>query len=100
MIKSMRRLTDSLHFFQHLPSNDILEEREPNEAFSLVIPGKEYALYFPGEGSIHLNAESGTYEMRWLHIRSSTWRNPETIENPTVISTPDDDQWALWLRKI
>lgn len=99
-IKSMRMLTDSLDFFQHLPSNDILEEREPNEAFSLAIPGVEYALYFPGKGSIHLNAEPGTYEMRWLHIRSSSWRNPKKIEDPAIIKTPDNDQWALWLRKI
>ncbi|NBC03915.1 MAG: hypothetical protein GVY20_09460 [Bacteroidetes bacterium] len=99
-IKSMRMLTDSLDFFHHQPSNDMLEEREPNEAFSLAIPGEEYALYFPGKGSIHLNAKPGTYEMRWLHIRSSTWRNPKKIENPAIIKTPDNDQWALWLKKI
>ncbi len=98
-IKSMRMLTDSMAFFSHVPANELLENREPNEAFCMTSPGREYALYFPGKGSVKLIAEPGTYEMCWLHIRSSTWRNPEKVKDPSMIETPDNDQWALFLRK-
>ena len=98
-IKSMRMLTDSLDIFNHVPATDSLSKREPNEAFCLAIPGSEYAVYFPAHGHVELSAEPGTYEMRWLHIRSSTWRNAENVKNPSVLETPDNDQWVVMLRK-
>ncbi len=99
-VKSMRMLTDSMNFFQHKPANQFLSDRSDNEAFCLAIAGKEYALYFPGQGKVKLEAEKGFYEMRWLHIRSATWRDPQTVENPGIIETPDNDQWAVLIRKI
>lgn len=98
-VKSMRMLTDSMDFFQHEPSNNLISERDTNEAFCLAIPGMEYAVYFPGQGRVQLNAKPGLYEMNWLHIRSSTWRDPIPVENPTLIQTPDNDQWVVLMKR-
>lgn len=99
-IRSMRMLTDSMDLFKHEPANHLLSDRSDNEAFCLAMPGNEYALYFPGEGKVKLDVDKGLYEMRWLHIRSATWRNAQNIENPEIIETPDNDQWVVLIRKI
>jgi hypothetical protein len=98
-IKSMRMLTDSMDFFNHVPANDFLIDRKNNEAFCLAVPGKEYAVYFPGQGEIKIQAEPGIYKARWLHIRSATWRNPQVLKNPSLITTPDNDQWVVFLKQ-
>ncbi|MBD3383842.1 hypothetical protein GF407_02845 [candidate division KSB1 bacterium] len=98
-IKSMRMLTDSLDLFRHVPFTSLLSAREPNEAFCLAIPGEEYALYFPAAGEVEIDIAAGLYVLRWLHIRSSVWRNAKTTENLQTISTPDNDQWVVWIRR-
>ncbi|MFO7935244.1 MAG: hypothetical protein R6U78_14340 [Bacteroidales bacterium] len=55
-IRSMRMLTDSLDFFNHVPANELLTERESNEAFCLASGDREYAVYFPGRGGVMLSA--------------------------------------------
>ncbi len=99
-IRSMRMLTDSMDLFHHVPSTHLLYEREPNEAFCLSIPGREYVFYFPGQGSVYVELPPGKHSIRWLHIRSSTWRNPIELKDPLLISTPDNDQWAAFMRVI
>ncbi len=98
-IQSMRMLTDSMDLFRHVPSNGLLPERDPNEAFCLAIPGEEYVVYFPGGGEVTIDAVPGRYVSRWLHLRSSVWRNPSEIENPSGLSTPDNDQWVVCMKR-
>jgi hypothetical protein len=95
----MRSLTDAMDFFKHEPANHLLRDREENEAFCLAWPGREYALYFPGQGEVFLDAEPGNYEAAWLQIRSSHWGEPVEILLPGPIRTPNQDQWALLLQK-
>lgn len=99
-VNSMRMLTDSMDLFRHVPSTGLLTDREPNEAFCLSIPGEEYTVYFPGEGTVTIDASTGMYFLRWLHIRSSTWRNPIAVENPKTLTTPDKDQWVVWMKRV
>lgn len=99
-VKSMRMLAEEMDFFRHKPSNHLLTNREPNEAYCLAIAGKEYAIYFTGKGEVGLNVSDGKYEARWLNIRSSKWLNAETLENPKNIKTPDNDHWVVLIRKI
>jgi len=99
-IQSMRMLTDSMDLFNHVPANELLSQRGENEAYCLAFPDREYALYFPGRGNVKLDLPSGTYKMRWLHIRSSSWRNPVQVDDPEIIKTPDADQWVLWIKNL
>lgn len=101
-IKSMRMLVDSTDFFKLVPSNELLSKREANEAFCLSNPGEEYVIYFPAQGEIDLQIVPNKYQMRWLHIRSSLWRNPEEYEvksSSLKIKTPDNDQWVVILKR-
>jgi hypothetical protein len=99
-IRSMRKLTDSIDIFQCVPANELLNDRSDNEAFCMANRGNdEYILYFPAEGSIKLDVKSGSYELIWLNIPSTDWQKPVIVQLPGDIKTPNDDQWALLVRR-
>ena len=88
--------------YKLVPSNELLSKREANEAFCLSNPCEEYVIYFPAQGEIDLQIVPNKYQMRWLHIRSSLWRNPEEYEvksSSLKIKTPDNDQWVVILKR-
>lgn len=101
-IQSMRMLTDEMDIFSCVPSNNLLGDREPDEAYCIAEAGNQYAVYFPDGGDviIDLSGTGETLELRWLNIRSSQWLESETIEgNNTVrITTPLRGQWAALIR--
>ncbi len=99
-IKSMRMLTDSMDFYNHEPANNLLTNREENEAYCLALEEEEYAVYFTGEGEVGLKIPSGNYEVRWLQIRTSQWSATQSLESPGNLKTPSDDQWTVFIRKI
>jgi hypothetical protein len=78
-IKSLRMLTDAMHVFGCAPRNDLLSDRQPNEAYCLAEPGRQYAVYFPdgGEVSLDVSASKGTLQLRWLDIARSVWQEPQ-----------------------
>ncbi len=98
-IKSMRTLTGQMDFFRHKPANQLLVNREENEAYCLAIEGEEYAIYFTGKGEVELNVPAGEYEVKWLQISTSQWSIPQMMEFPGKLKTPSDDQWAVLIKK-
>jgi len=77
-IRSARMLTDAMDLFTCEPSNELLSERETNEAYCTAHPGREYAVYFPDGGEVMLDvrAVSGSLRIRWLNILKSEWQEP------------------------
>ena len=98
-IKSTRMLTSSIDIFSSYPANGLLEEREENEAYCLANNNGQYLLYFPAGGNVRLDLPEGRYEVRWLDIRSSEWKDPEEIRFPGNIETPNDGIWAVRIVK-
>ena len=96
-IKVMREFTNAINIFNHKPSNHLLSGREENEAYCLAADKKEFALYFPANGNVKLNAPKGKYQARWFNIRSTQWNQPVTMDLPGVLKTPTDDQWAVFI---
>ena len=97
-IRSMRMFTDEFHPFSCVPSNHLLSEREPNEAYCLAEEGKQYALYFPegGEVMIDLSGSDANMTIRWMDIMNSEWLEEEALEGNTAVrvSAPGEGQWA------
>ncbi len=58
------------------PHNDLLANREPNEAFCIAHPGREYAVFFPraAEVTLDVTALDAAATLRWLHIVNSEWQ--------------------------
>jgi len=101
-IKSMRMLTDELGIFSCAPHNDLLREREKNEAYCTANPGKAYAVYFPNGGSVKLDitATGGQIAIRWLDIMRSTWQQAETARSSDTVklTCPSKGHWAVLVK--
>ncbi|MGF1636573.1 MAG: hypothetical protein ACFCUU_05825 [Cyclobacteriaceae bacterium] len=93
-IKSMRMLSDSLDFFNSSPANELLSERDDNEAYCLKTSGGAYAVFFTDGGAIGLESKAGTYKVTWLNILTSSWQQPESISLPGNLSAPDSGFWV------
>lgn len=103
-IRSMRMLTDEMDVFSCIPSNHLLSNRDPDEAYCFAEEGNQYALYFPDGGEIVLDL-SGTGEtltIRWLDIVQSTWMESETIEGEgqVTMTAPMEGQWAALITPV
>ena len=97
-IKSMRMLTDAMSVFTCEPHNDLLSEREDNEAYCLAELGKQYAVYFTNGGQVKLDvsAMSGKLKVRWLSIPNSDWQVDQIIEGSATLELkpPGEGPWA------
>jgi hypothetical protein len=103
-IRSARKLTDALNVFVCTPRNDLLTDREPNQAYCLAKPGEQYAVYFPESGKVQLDvsAAQGSLEVRWLDIAHSTWQEPQIVNSDGTLQlkTPGKGQWAALVQSV
>jgi hypothetical protein len=102
-IRSMRLLTDRIDIFTCAPHNDLLSDRESNEAYCLANPGTEYAVYFPDGGEVTLDIGSleRPAELTWLNILTSRWSDaqPITERKNLKVTCPTRDYWAALVKK-
>ncbi len=105
-LKSMRMITDKMDVFICEPHNDLLSNREDNEAYTFANPGKEYAVYFPKGGSVDLNlsvdknADVKTVKVRWLNILKSEWKKEAEIpfSDSITLTAPTEAHWAVLIQ--
>ncbi len=105
-IRSMKMLRDQVHLFSMVPSNELLTQRDVNEAYCLAEAGKQVAVFFTGEGdhSIQLDVSSITEEdlkFRWLDVANSLWNpDPTSYQGPIVtLTSPDSGHWVAVLER-
>jgi hypothetical protein len=102
MIRSARAVTDAFDLFHTAPHNDLLLDREPNRAYCLAAPGKEYAVYFPAGGKVRLDARGleGECQVRWYDIGGGRWANASRVTpgQPILLAAPGSGQWAALVR--
>jgi hypothetical protein len=102
-LRSLRMLTDRLGVFTTSPRNDLLGDREPNEAYLLAEPGRAYAAYFPDSGDVTLDLShaSGTFALHWLSIAESRWvaAGETSAGGPVRLTTPGGGGWAVLLAR-
>jgi len=81
------------------PRNDLLSDRQPNEAYCLAEPGKQYAVYFPDGGLVKLDVSTakGTLQVRWLDISRNAWQQPQSVTGGGTLElkTPGTGHWAV-----
>jgi len=80
-IKSMRMLTDAMDLFACDPHNDLLPDRQANQAYCLANPSREAAVFFTGPSQIVLDTSRipGDMSVRWLDIENSRWLDAEAV---------------------
>ena len=95
MIRSLRAVEDAIDFLACEPRPDLLSDREPDEAYALADPGREYAVYFPAGGSVVLDvAEATDLTCRWYDVEACRWHAEEAVDDPARLDAPYEKQWA------
>ena len=100
-IKSMRMLTNQMDIYNCQPHNDLLSDRQANEAYCIACPSKEYAVYFPNGGEVKLNIDTPRkVTIQWLNVLQSTWKDPVVRKEEKVVTLhcPGDDFWAVLIK--
>ena len=101
-IHTMRIFTDEMDIFKTSPSNHLLNDRVPNEAYCLAEEGKQYAIYFPDGGEVLMDFTEieGELEIKWMNIVQSTWLKTKTIKGnqQVIITVPGRGQWAVLIK--
>jgi len=97
-IRSARLLTDKMDIFTCRPQNELLSEREPNEAYCMANPGNEYAVFFPDGGQVTLDLPDKPTTVRWLNIMKSQWHDPQRLEAGLSLRCPSQDYWVALLQ--
>ena len=101
VIRSMRELTDRMDFFGALAQNELLESRNPGEAYCRASIGKEYALYFPDGGTVEIDLSglNGKPTLVWLDVLKSEWSEEEILAKKTIrIIAPSEGHWIALIR--
>lgn len=102
VIQSMRWVMDEIEFVGVQPSNDLLSEREENEAYLLSQPGKQYAIYFPkgGEVTLDLTSVGKHWEIRWRNVLDGQIRKEEPVKGGGAVSikTPGSGHWLAVIK--
>ncbi|MDA3833589.1 MAG: hypothetical protein PF495_09345 [Spirochaetales bacterium] len=101
-IRATRKVEEKVRFWDVMPRQDLLSERQEDEAYLAANPGEAYILYFTqkGGGSVVLNleeVEGQDYELTWININSGD-RGPDALVSGggrVLIHRPDDS--AHWV---
>ena len=97
-IRSMRMLTEKIDIFSFEPSNNLLRDRKPNEAYCMSNGMGEYLVYFPDGGVIKLDLPDKAYKVETLQVARALWLKPRTIKFPGVMAAPHNESWAFILK--
>lgn len=102
-IRNGRMLANAFDVFVSHPANDLLSDRDENEAYALAHPGQEYAVYFPEGGSVALDLSdaSGQLQFHWLDVSNGAWMDAETVQGggDLALQTPDSGHWVVVIKK-
>ena len=101
VIRSMRQLSEKMDFFNAIPRNDLLSERENNEAYCRATQGANYALYFTNGGEVKLNLTKvkGKARIQWLEVMKSKWSIGPLLKGgeAVTIKSPSNGHWIMLL---
>ena len=97
-LRAARKLNERVPLWTVQPANDLLAEREANEAY-LVADGRgSYGLYFPAGGSVQLDLKDvpGQLTVHWIDIKSGQLGEQQAITggHPVAITAPGPGNWA------
>ncbi len=102
-IRAARKLESLVRLWDVEAANELLTDREENEAYLAARPGDAYALYFPDGGAVQLDLRqhAGPFQVRWIDIATGEWDRTETLPggDRTTISAPAPGHWVAAIVK-
>jgi hypothetical protein len=106
-LSAARKFCDAIKPWECTPYQQLLLDRESDEAYLLANPGKAYGLYFPTAGTIDLilPGKSATYLLQWISLETGEYYGKPTkikAKNLVTLQTPktgSKEGWAATLTK-
>ncbi len=102
-IKAARKLESLIKLWDVEPANQLLSDRENNEAYLAAKAGQAYALYFTDGGAVGLDlkAATGSFDVRWIDISTGEWGKREPIQggSTVTITAPAKGHWVAAITK-
>ncbi|MBM4091089.1 MAG: hypothetical protein FJ276_16960 [Planctomycetes bacterium] len=102
-LKAARKLESLIKPWDVEPANELLGDRETNEAYLAAKPGALYALYFTNGGKVTLNLQGhpGRYHVKWIDISSGQWAGETTLNGDTTapVTAPGKGHWLAAIVK-
>jgi hypothetical protein len=105
-LRSARLFLDEFNIFKAQPNagHNLLSNREEDEAYLARINGEQYAVLFTNDGEVNLQlADNGnSWQIKWLDISKSIWRETRRItdEDNILLTTPGGGMWIAVISKI
>ncbi len=102
-IRAARKLESLIPFWEVDAANDLLADREENEAYLAAKPGALYTLYFTGGGAVKLDLRqhAGRYLLKWINIETGDWGEAGEIQGAAEvpITAPAKGNWVAAIVK-
>jgi len=97
-IGAARKLESKIPLWSVKPANELLSDREPNEAYLAAAAGSAYAVYFPAGGKVRvdLSGVKGPLVAHWIDIASGQWGPRQDVAGGEKIwlAPPATGNWA------
>ncbi len=102
-VKVAREIEKSVSFWNIEPENELLSDREENEAYLAAKPGKAYLLFFTdgGEVILDLTPWPGNYHLSWFSVRRGEKHSEKVIPGggKMKLIPPEGNEWVALLIK-
>lgn len=100
-LKAARKIEEDVKFWEVSPGNELLSDREENEAFLASNPGEKYLVLFPNGGKVglDLSAYDNEFELKWMDARNGEWASEELLRGGKMVelSAPGEQEWVAVL---
>jgi hypothetical protein len=97
-VRAAREIEKICPFWELEPNNDLLSEREENEAYLAAKAGEVYVVFFPdsGEVKLDLSETNSDFILKWMDVRKGEWFSEENISggNRNTLTTPGENEWV------
>jgi hypothetical protein len=97
-LKAARKLEELIPMWEVRAANDLLTEREENEAYLAAKPGRLYALYFTDGGRVRLDLSKhrGPFQLRWINVQTGDWGGKTKLKGGQAVSiqAPAKGNWV------
>jgi hypothetical protein len=98
-IRAARKLESIIPLWSVESANELLSNREENEAYLAADAGRSYAVYFPAGGEVQLDVSAAKVPLagHWIDIDSGKWGTTQNFSGGDRISlaAPGKGNWAI-----
>ncbi len=86
-VKVAREIEKITRFWDLEAGNDLLSNREENEAYLALKPGETYVLFFTDGGEVGLDLTNVNHEfkVKWMNIRKGEWKSAPKIKGGGIV---------------